>query len=217
MPEPRQNRARDFLKAQETACKAFLTYIRPRDLWSALYNILFVLTASLWFGRIPKMPVAFLVCLPFLYLSALGAALLFLAALRDRCIGEPRHALLRRLLGPESSLAAYLKRDGARMLRAAFAVGVYLFLGLLYLAVGPEKNNLGWLLMPCLLTGMAAIFSLNQRAEERASAEGEAGAAPRSFKATLIRSALYMALLVASLYILMHFLVLPLRGMLFGE
>ena len=226
MLEHEQSRARAFLEAQWATCKAFLTYIRFRDLWSALYSIAFVVTASLWFGRIPKMPLAFLVCLPFLYLSALGAVLLFLSALRNRCIGNPRHATLRRLLGPESALAGYLKSDGARMLRAAFAVGVYLFAGLLYLAVGPEKNGLGWLLMPCLLIGMVAIFSLNQRAEERpapAPTDGEAAGeavAPRprrSFKAVLLGRAVYMALLVLSLYILMRFLVLPLQAMLFGE
>ena len=235
MPDTRLARWWNFWKPQWSTCKDFLTYIRWRDLWSALYSIIFVITASLLFGRIPKMPVAFLVCLPFIYLSVLGAGLLFLAALRDRYIGEPRHDVVRRFFGPESALAGYLRNDGSRLLRSAFATGYYLFFGLLYLALGPERNSLGWLLMPCLFIGMVAIFSLNQRAldthhdmggpgtpvlEAAAEAEAEAGenAPPRrSFKAVLLRRSVYMCLLALSLYIMLHNLVLPLRRAFIGE
>ncbi|MCL1916508.1 MAG: hypothetical protein FWG17_07385 [Desulfovibrionaceae bacterium] len=221
----------DFWKPQWSTCKDFLTYIRWRDLWSALYSIIFVITASLLFGRIPKMPVAFLVCLPFIYLSVLGAGLLFLAALRDRYIGEPRHDVVRRFFGPESTLAGYLRNDGSRLLRSAFATGYYLFFGLLYLALGPEQNSLGWLLMPCLFIGMVAIFSLNQRALDthhdlegtsdapvlEAAAEAGENAPPRrSFKVVLLRRSVYMCLLALSLYIMLHNLVLPLRRALLG-
>ena len=207
-----------FLAEQWAVCKAFLTYIRFQDLWSALYSIIFVVTASLWFGRIPKMPIAFLVCLPFIYLSVLVTILLFLGALRDRYIGTPSHDLLLRLFGPEGSLAGYLKRDGARMLRAAFAVGVYLFLGLLHLALGPDKNELGWLLMPCVFIGMAAIFSLNERGVRLSGRDEESGdaACKRSFRSMMLHRSIYMVLLVITMYIMVRFLVLPLRHMFMG-
>ncbi|MDR2503732.1 MAG: hypothetical protein LBD82_05040 [Deltaproteobacteria bacterium] len=211
--------AKKFMTAQWAACKAFLTYIRFRDLWSALYSIIFVLTASLWFGRIPKMPAAFLVCLPFIYLSVLGALLLFLGELRDRYIGEPRYALIKKLLGPKSVLAGFLKHDGERMLRTAFAVGFYLFLGLLYLALGPSKNNLGWLLMPCVFVGMAAVFTLNQRAMNlrEEGKDGGGDTARPSFRTMMVKRAVCMVLLVISLYIMVYFLVLPLHQALLGQ
>ena len=213
LPEaPLPGAAPGFFRARLALCKAFLTYIGPRDLWSALYSIFFVLTASLWFGRIPKMPIAFLVCLPFIYLSLLGAALLFLAWLRDRCVGNPRGRLLNSLLGPESFPALRCRQDGSRLLRASFAVGFYLFLGLLYLAAGPAEDPAGWLLMPCLLVGMAAIFSLNQKALEGASGGGFL----RGFRKTLLRRALGMLLLGLSIFMLFQFLILPLRKLLLG-
>ncbi|MDR2050655.1 MAG: hypothetical protein LBQ63_02650 [Deltaproteobacteria bacterium] len=217
--KPRPGPFSGFLRESLLTAGSFFTYIGFRDMLSALYSIVFVLTASLWFGRLPRMPVAFLVLLPFVYLSALGAALLFLGFLRDRYIGNPLHPAFRRLLGPESFLAAYCERAGSRLLRSAFAVGVYLFLGLLYLAVGPEGSPLGWLLLPCLLTGMMAIFSLNHKALDESEAsrlaflKGEKTGKVflSGFRRIMLKRIFYAALLGISLFIMFHYLVRPLR------
>ena len=105
------------------------------------------------------------------------------------------------------------------MLRAAFAEGFYLFLGLLYLALGPSKNNLGWLLMPCVFVGMVAIFTLNQRAMSLREGDKDGGGATArpGFKAMMIKRAVCMVLLVVSLYIMVYFLVLPLHQTLLGQ
>jgi hypothetical protein len=222
--KPRSSPLSGFIRENLLPAASFFTYAGLKDILSALYSIVFVVTASLWFGRIPKMPVAFLVLLPFVYLSALGVGLLFLGFLRDRYIGNPERPALRRLLGPESFPALYCKRAGSRFLRSAFAVGIYLFLGLLYLAAGPEGNPLDWLLLPCLLTGMIAIFSLNRKALDeseaarRALLQGEEAGMVflRGFRRIMLRRFFYAALLGISLFIMFHYLVRPLRLALFA-
>jgi len=195
-----------------------LTFVRFQDLWAALYSILLVVSASLVFGRLPKMPIPVLVLIPFIYLSLLGALLLMLGLAREKYIGNPKTRIVNKILGPQSFLAGYFKRDGTRMLRSAFGVGVYLFAGLLYYAAGPEENPAGWLLMPFLLAGMAAIFSLSQQITQRLEHPGQpALPAGGSLRKNLIKRWLYMVILVASLFAMYYFLLKPIKTTLLSE
>jgi hypothetical protein len=214
-PEPDPQ---SWFKQQLSTCIAFLTFVRFQDLWAALYSIFLVVSASLWFGRLPKMPVPVLVFIPFVYLSLLGALLLLLGIAREKYIGNPKTKMMNKFLGPQSVIAGYFKRDGARMLRSAFGVGVYLFAGLLYYAAGPEENPAGWLLMPFLLIGMVAIFSLSRQVAYRLEHPGGAAStAGGSFSKILLKRGLYMVALAASLFAMYYFLIKPLKSTLLGE
>ena len=221
-------RALSWLGERRASTVAFVTYAHWRDLWSALYSILFVVTASLVFGRLPKLPLAVLVFIPFIYLSLLGTLLLLLGILRDRYIGDGKRRLTRKFLGRESALARYLKRDGQRMLRTAFAAGIYLLAGLVYFAAGPYDNNAGWFLIPALALAMVAIYSLNQHIANTAADGGkptggageepEAGASrsSRVFRAMLLRRFAYALVLLVSLFIMYRYLIKPFKTALLG-
>jgi hypothetical protein len=204
---------RAWLRRRRAALLRFCTYAGARELWSALHSVLFLVAASLVFGRIPELPVAILVLIPFVYLSALGALLLLAGLARGRVFGRFSRCLGRRLFGQEDFLSAAARGAGLRLLRTAFGVGVYLLFGLVYLALGPDDDPLGWLLLPCLLAGMAAIYSLGRQAEltiEEREAENEP-AVPvvpfvRAFRRNLARRIIYVVFLVASLYLMSHYL-----------
>lgn len=203
----REPRLRAWLRRRRAALWAFCTYAGPRDLWAALHSVLFLVAASLVFGRIPELPIAILVLIPFVYLSGLGALLLLAGLARDRVVGRLLRRAGRRFFGQEDSLSAAARGAGQRLLRTAFGVGLYLLLGLVYLALGPDDDPLGWLLLPCLLAGLAAIYSLSRQAELSIDESDPPSLSfVRAFRRNLARRTVYVVFLVLSLYLMSHYL-----------
>lgn len=198
---------RAWLRRRRASLWAFCTYAGIRELWAALHSVLFLVAASLIFGRIPELPIAILVLIPFVYLSALGALLLLAGLARDRVIGRFLRRAGRRFFGQEDFLSAAARGAGQRLLRTAFGVGVYLLLGLVYLALGPADDPVGWLLLPCLLAGMAAIYSLSRQAELSIDENDPPSLSfIRAFRRNFARRVVYVVFLVVSLYLMSHYL-----------